>query len=116
MSDYEHYKGILRIVERQEDESLESQCKRILENKELLSYYDTYQEMLLGDFYEKYIIHDDTLYSVEKQNIDPYDDIFNASLNENGDINFEVRYYNGGCGFDEAIEYALNKFIKREGK
>ena len=31
------------------------------------------------------------------------------SKNEDGDFDFEVRYYNGGCGFDEAIERAFER-------
>jgi len=34
--------------------------------------------------------------------------VFNASNGKNGEINFEVVYYNGGCSFNDAIERALN--------
>ena len=35
------------------------------------------------------------------------EDIFNAHDNGDGTIGYEVMYYNGGCSFNEAIEYAL---------
>jgi hypothetical protein len=35
-------------------------------------------------------------------------DIFQAKDNLDGTIDFQVQYYNGGCGFSEALEYALN--------
>ena len=35
-------------------------------------------------------------------------DIFNAHDNNDGTIDYEVLYYNGGCSFDEAVEYAID--------
>lgn len=51
---------------------------------------------------------DGLIYEVEETRFEPYDDIFESSKNEDGSINFEVKYYNGGCGFQEAIGYALD--------
>jgi hypothetical protein len=107
LSETVHYKGVLKKVEKQEGEQLEEQCKRLLEDKELPSYFDSYQEWLLDQFYQEIIIQNGVVYRVEKEDVDPYGDIFNASLQSNGEIEFEVRYYNGGCGFDEAIEEAM---------
>lgn len=107
MSETVHYKGILKEVKRYEGETLEEQCKRLMENKDLPSYYDTYEEYLLDENYRKITIQNGIVYRVEKEEVDPYSDIFNARMNENGEIEFEVRYYNGGCGFDEAIEEAV---------
>lgn len=112
MSSTVHYKGILKKVERLEGESLEEQCKRLLENKELPSYFDSYQEYLTDLFYKSMVIHNDTIYKAEKEEIDPDNDIFNATLKDNGEIEFEVRYYNGGCSFDEAIEEAFKNIDK----
>ena len=36
------------------------------------------------------------------------EDIQNAHDNGDGTIDYEVMYYNGGCSFNEAIEYALD--------
>jgi len=49
------------------------------------------------------------VYSVEMGYVNPYADIFRSSKNEDGTIDFEVKYYNGGCGFDGAIEYAITR-------
>lgn len=49
------------------------------------------------------------VFTVESEKIDPYDDIMRASKNDDGGYNFEVKYYNGGCSFDEAIEQAVSK-------
>jgi len=112
MSYYEHYRGTLTKVERLENESLEDQCKRLLEEKMLQEvilpeYYDSYAEMLIDEFYKEYYTYNGILYSMYRESIDSDGDIFNANEGENGTINFEVRYYNGGCGFNEAIEEAI---------
>ncbi|MEK3955684.1 MULTISPECIES: hypothetical protein [unclassified Psychrobacillus] len=107
MSETVHYKGVLSRVERFEKENLEEQCKRLLGNKELPSYFDSYEEYLLDKHYRTMTIQNGDVYQVEKEEVDPDSGIFNASISENGEITFEVRYYNGGCGFDEAIENAL---------
>jgi len=107
MSETVHYRGSLKEVTRLENESLEDQCKRLLANKDLPSYFDSYREMLLDESYKEYVVHDGKLYSVNREDVDPDGDIFLSGEGENGDINFEVRYYNGGCSFDEAIEAAL---------
>lgn len=80
----------------------------MLDNKELPSYYDSYQEMLLDDFYKQYAIHEDALYSVNIKEIDPDDNIFIANIKADGSFDFEVKYYNGGYSFNEAIDYVLN--------
>lgn len=107
MSETVHYRGILRKLERLKGESLEEQCKRLMNNKDLPSYYDTYQDYLAEDRYQDMTIQNGNVYRVEKEEINPYEDIFTSDIQENGDIKFEVRYYNGGCGFDEAIMKAI---------
>lgn len=47
------------------------------------------------------------IWTVEKEDYEPADDIFTSSKNEDGTIDFEVKYYNGGCGFNEAIDEAI---------
>ncbi len=62
------------------------------------------------DIYDHYydaVEIDGMVYAVEKTDIDPDYDIFNSTKNEDGTIDFEVKYYNGGCGFNEAIDEAL---------
>lgn len=112
MSETVHYKGVLKKVERFKEENLEAQCKRLLGNIELPSYFNSYEEFLLDNYYKTMTIQNDEVYEVEKIEVDAESGIFNSSLKENGDIAFEVRYYNGGCGFDEAIEAAMKNIDK----
>jgi hypothetical protein len=54
-----------------------------------------------------YIIHNDLIYHAHDTNIEPYEDIFTAYKDSDGNINYELKYYNGGCCFSEAMEIAL---------
>jgi hypothetical protein len=106
MSDYEQHIGKLKEIEI--EESLETTCKEIMENKELPSYCSSYKEFLFDEKYDDYIVADDKLYKVvESQDIESYDDIMYAEENNDGTISFVVRYYNGGSGFGDAIGEAL---------
>lgn len=108
MSETVHYIGTLKEVEKLKGETLEEQCKRILDKK-LEEYYNSYQEMLLDEYYKKYVICNNILYSVEMKDA-TYNDVFNMSYNLDGTIRFEVKYYDGGCSFIEAIETAFNNY------
>ena len=59
------------------------------------------------DHYQDAVEIEGLVYTVEKESIDPDDSFFRSTKNEDGSIDFEIRYYNGGCGFNEAIDYAL---------
>ena len=103
MSEMVHYTGKIVPVGKLPNETLEEQCKRILAKYnylDLKSYCD--------EFYERYVIAGGEVYKVvEKNHKDMDEDIFNAHDNGDGTIDYEVMYYNGGCSFNEAIEYAL---------
>lgn len=111
MSEMVHYTGKLQLVHKLPNETLEEQCKRILAEHnyfKLNGYCDSWREMLYEELYERYVIACGGVYKViEKNYKDMDDDIFNAHDNGDGTINYGVMYYNGDCGFNEAIEYAL---------
>ena len=111
MSETVHYTGKIAPVDKLPNETLEEQCKRILAEHnyfELNSYCDSWIEMLCEELYERYIVTNDNIYKVvEKNNKTDEYDIFNATQNLDGTIDYEVMYYKGGCSFNEAIEYAL---------
>ena len=112
MSEMVHYTGKLQLIEKYPNETLDELCKRILsENNysELNEYCDSWVEMLCDELYGKYIIANENVYKVIEKNYNDIDsDIFNAHDNNDGTIDYEVLYYNGGCSFDEAIEYAID--------
>ena len=115
MSEIVHYKGKLRKVKV---DNLEQFCKeKIIEfgyNPELPSYFNTYIDYLVDEEHKKYISINNELYEIlEKEKFDTYN-MFNSKKLKNGIIEYEVIYYNGGCGFEEAIERAIEKIYKEE--
>jgi hypothetical protein len=113
MSDYEQHVGKLVKVAPAGDETLEDLMRRILaeENIEMEQYHEDYAECFRDELYEKYVIFNNTVYKVDAERLEDYDDIMHGVLADNGDIFFTLRFYNGGCGFDEAIEEAIKKAL-----
>lgn len=111
MSETVHYTGKLKPIYRLPNETFEDLCKRILKENgytKLSTWFSTYEEMLSDELYGEYVIVNKNLYQIiEKHNKDTEFDIFNAHLNKDGTIDYEIMYYNGGCSFQEAIEYSL---------
>lgn len=105
MSETEHHKGKLTPTGKTLNEFM-------ADKGEKPSYYDDNEEWFVNDFSENHALHKLVVYAVEKESIDPYDDVMMASENEDGTIDFEVKYYNGGCCFHEAIETSLNLMDK----
>lgn len=73
-----------------------------------LAEFDPEAEDIYG-YYYKAVEIDGMVYTVEQEYIDPDEEILNSSRNEDGTIDFEVKYYNGGCSFNTAIEEALKR-------
>ena len=108
MSEARHFSGKLVYLEKNSPtESIEQQCKRIFD-AEIPEWADSYQEALLDEYYQEYIVHEGKLYAVKDRiERDEDEDIFRMKKINGTDREFEVRYYNGGCSFDEAIDEAF---------
>ena len=117
MSDYETRKGKCKEVMKHEDESYSDFYIRLIitysSKEDDISNFD--EEDLRWYIYDENIavLNDKYAYVIISEDyIDDYADIFNASKNEDGTIDFLLRYYNGGCSFDEALNTAINKMNK----
>lgn len=88
MSETVHYKGVLAPTGK------------------TLSEFDPEADSIY-DHYEDAVEIDGLIYTVDKKSIDLDFEIFQSKKSNDGAIHFETRYYNGGCGFNEAIENAL---------
>ena len=115
MSETVQYKGKLKFVPKlHKNETLNEQCERILKecdktNIDLDFYEGDFVWAVYDELYNKYVIAGHNVYEIiEKISIDPDYDIFNATQNLDGTIDFHVMYYNGGCSFNEAIEEAIS--------
>lgn len=113
MSETVYYKGKLKEVSKLPNETLEQQCKRVLNNKNIKNlhkYYGDWTVYMNYEFSDEYYINykNSTLYSIiNKEGVNTDEDFFHAKSNNNNEIEFEVQYYNGGCGFDEALDEAI---------
>lgn len=111
-----HYKGKLVLIPRIENETLEEQCKRILTDELVCSYYDikelesdyenyynrSYTEMFhktcsaeaIGKLIGSFVIIDDSIYQILSalEVNDFLEDIYNVYNNEDGMYNYEIRY------------------------
>lgn len=110
MSETVFYTGKLTRVKQSETNDPEEQAREVLESKGITerdSYNATWLNQLMDDHYGGYVLFDGCLYVVERQKKSFDDAIFQAKKNEDGSISFTVKYYNGGCSFNEAIGYAM---------
>lgn len=110
MSEDVRYSGKLMLVTKLNTETLEEQCKRICNEigYELTKWCDTYEELVRDELYDNYIILEDRLYKME-YTCDQNGEYFEANYDAEGNIKFEVGFYNGGCDLHEAIEEAYEK-------
>lgn len=112
MSRMVHMTGTLVEVDLK-GKTLEKECERIIKEREQdadSSSYDTYAERVKYNYEEEYYITDDKLYEINNmQEYGEDDDIFKSVKNSDNSIDFEVKFYNGGCPLEEALETALEE-------
>ena len=108
MSETEHRIGKLTPVGIPGDNETTARGLCILNGfGEELKYHGTFIEKLKDDGYNKYFVTKDIIYEITCKDLDPFADIARSSLNSDGTIDFEVRWYNGGASFSEVLESAL---------
>lgn len=108
MSETVHYKGkLVPIVSDGDVEAVASMLLAYNDIKPDPAEYDSLLEQLCEEVDEKYYERNGTLYKVVFDELDPYDDIMEATINPDGSIDFEVKYYNGGGSMDEALDTSI---------
>ncbi len=70
-----------------------------------------YDEQWIYD--PKIIYFKKQFFLVDKTKLDAYDDVFRCEKIDNY-YKFEVRFYNGGCGFEEALDKAFKTLYTKE--
>jgi len=116
MSETVQYRGKLEVIAQVEmdgnvanKEQMADAAQLILDPYDMLQFPDFYGNWLevLRDC-EDFVIHNDKIYKVViKNEIQTGDDRYEAA--QQGDnIIYDVQFYNGGCGFNEAIVTALD--------
>jgi len=108
MSNTEHIKGKLVPINPLLD--IETVAKAIITEEfgEVLEdHYTSYTEQLEDIGYRYFHISNDIIYRIDSEEIGVDEDIFLAHKETNGIISFEVKFYNGGCSIDEALDIAI---------
>jgi hypothetical protein len=114
MSETVHYRGVATKIEQPNDKTLIEVAESILKerNIELDEYYEGNSiKQLCEDMHYEFFYYPGTnsLYSITRECVDQYDDIIQAELKDNGTIEYDLKYYNGGAGFEECLEEAFDK-------
>jgi len=124
MSETETLKGKLKEFVRTPNETFQAYVERFVKEKKqsIPSRYkgkqlsdDDVEEMFCEIFYKEHgAMLDKVIYEIiQIKNYDG-DDIFEATRQQDGSIDFVLQYYNGGCSFTEALGYAFEKMKKRQ--
>jgi len=115
MSDYETHKGKLIPTELTKEEVVKDfldnysrDWKWVLDLKSKEHLTDNDINELFWDI-EEYSEINGKIYIIEDEYFRDDDDLFIMKQNSDGTLEYLVRFYNGGCGFEEALEYAAEK-------
>jgi len=108
MSETEHSKGrLIPVFAAGNLENASKNLLRILGKEFKADMYTSFLEQIKDEGCREYFIGKDTIYLIEVEHLNPNDDIATAERLEGGEILFELKYYNGGAGFDEMMGSAL---------
>ena len=112
MSSTETHFGKLRKVEVK-NYTLEQWCEHKCKengNIELKSYFDSWQEQMIDEYYEKYfIVNGEVWEAIEHIESEDGEFIDIMIPNEDGTITFVQQFYNGGTCLSECIEDGIKK-------
>ena len=113
MSDYESHKGKLIPTEYTKEELVHKMVEEAKENSWEARYknQDLDKEIINELFYDvdNYVEINNKIYFVEDTLYDPDDDIFDMGENKDGTLSYNLRFYNGGCSFSEALDEAADR-------
>lgn len=106
MSETEHHIGKLKPTGKRVNE--------YIGYLKIPSYYKSVDEYFRDEFESIACVIDGLVFEIEASNYEDPDDIFIASKNEDGSIDFQVKYHNGSCGFGEALGYAIKNIDNKD--
>lgn len=115
MSDYEHKRGRIILVEKENTEITKDFFKRVLADKfDDEEWEDAdgniHQFLSMSDLGEEFFYSKDKLYrAFDVEDIDPYDDLEILKEDPRGGYWFEMKYYNGGTCLSEMVQDSLEK-------
>jgi len=99
MSETEHFKGKLKPTGKD--------ITTYVRGHKIPEYYEDEKEYFDEHLCNHAVNIDGQVYEIERTEYKDNDGIFESSINKDGSIDFQVKYYNGGCGFSEALGCAI---------
>lgn len=100
------YIGTLKKVES--DKNLEELCEQICNDKQL--EYGDAVDAVQYDIDEFTIINEELYEILKKEDVSEFD-IYEGKKNEDGTIEYIVKYYNGCTSFSGAIQEVIKKLV-----
>ena len=109
MSGIVHFKGKITEINPRQEKTLEQIATSIVNDRgfEVPDYYDTNLQYLTEEISKEFIIINEKFYKIEKEDV-MWEENVKAEINEDGSINFDVKFHNGGKSIEDAIEKAIN--------
>lgn len=118
MSDYESHIGKLtktlftkKFLVKNFLDNYDGNISYILNYKKLSELTEDVINEIFLDELDDYIELNNTIYKRYDEGFDDCGDIFQMKKLKDGTYEYYVKYFNGGCGLNEAIEEAYNKII-----
>jgi len=121
MSDYEIHKGALKKTNLTKEKLVKEYLtnysntnNRILKDKEAMLKNEITNETIneyFLDSIDDFIELDNIVYEIIDNQFDD-EDLYEMSKKNDNTYEYLVRFYNGGCGFEEALETAFSKINK----
>lgn len=110
MSETVHYRGTAIKIK---DDYLTTLgiARKILDERQKTEHVEAGSEIeyLCEVYSNEFFSYGQNLYRLKYENLDADDEIIKANELSNGSIEFELRFYNGGAGFEECLEEAFDK-------
>lgn len=118
MSETVHYVGSATKIEVPTGKTIEDVAKDILEKKNIKksSWHESNLECLRDDLYQEFFYHKktDTLYFIDNKNLDADGEVIRAERRNDSVVDYELRYYNGGAGFNECLAEVFDKMVDKK--
>jgi 3-methyladenine DNA glycosylase AlkC len=114
MSECESHQGrLVKFPKLDGEKVLDCVHRYIKEHNIVISQYaidcTDVGELISDCLYNKLFLYKDEIYEICDFMMEDYEDLYVAKEVKEGEFEYVLRYYNGGCCLTEALEHALNK-------
>lgn len=113
MSETVHYRGKATKIDQPFNKTLIQVAEGILEERgqEIPSYSDNAVEAICDLWDNEFFLYAETqtLFRISKEEHELDEEILYANKCDDGTIDFELRWYNGGASFNECLSEAMDK-------